>query len=508
MPGLLDFMDDPQVQFGLQMLGGQGNAAQRALQALGLFQQQDEAKFKRKLGQAQLDDIQAQARGRDAATAKQADLLETLRNLGAGAPNANPGQVSTPTVGGQPFFSQGSTVGQTQQPTGGWLTGMPLETIAMLKAKGADFTKEWELANVGTNAPANSYRLRPNQPAEYLTDPKTGVDFKNGQINMLPGAENLAAVAGQQTDAQEAGKAKYDLTTYTPAGGPPTMTTRANLVRNMGAPPTGAAPTPPAGYSGGSAAAAAPEQLQIMQSELDNPATSAADKQGIQREMARLRQQMTSLGGGGIALQSDAEKARSVGQATADIQPTEGRQNAVASGQYLLNILDQAGSHPGRTTATGLSSVLDPRNYIPGTNAKDFQSLLDQIKGSAFLQAYNTLKGGGAITDVEGAKATNALARLNTSQSDDQFASSLKEFRDIVQNGLTRAKTAAGRAGTAIDPNASNQDVGAQPKTWKDFYPSQDAALQDARNVLMKNPSARPEVLRRLNAMGLQLGGQ
>ena len=80
---------------------------------------------------------------------------------------------------------------------------------------------------------------------------------------------------------------------------------------------------------------------------------------------------------------------------------------------------------------------------IPGTEAADFTVLLDQIKGKQFLEAFETLKGGGQITEVEGRKATEAMARMNTAQSENEFKAALQEFKGIVQQGVERAKQKA-----------------------------------------------------------------
>lgn len=109
-----------------------------------------------------------------------------------------------------------------------------------------------------------------------------------------------------------------------------------------------------------------------------------------------------------------------------------------ASANAQLRVIDQALNHPGRETATGLSSMIDPRNRVPGTDATDFQVLLDQIGGAAFLQGFESLKGGGAITEVEGKKAEQAIARLNRAQSDAEFKRSLEELRSVMAAGQAR----------------------------------------------------------------------
>lgn len=109
-----------------------------------------------------------------------------------------------------------------------------------------------------------------------------------------------------------------------------------------------------------------------------------------------------------------------------------------ASVAAQLGVIDKALAHPGREAATGMSGVIDPRNYVPGTNPRDFQVVLDQIGGTAFLQAFESLKGGGQITEVEGKKATDAIARLNRAQSDEEFQRSLQDLREVMVLGQQR----------------------------------------------------------------------
>jgi hypothetical protein len=111
----------------------------------------------------------------------------------------------------------------------------------------------------------------------------------------------------------------------------------------------------------------------------------------------------------------------------------------VKTADESIALIDDALNHPGRETATGMSGMIDPRNYWRGSDAKDFGVRLDQIKGQAFLQAFQSLRGGGAITEREGQAATNAIARLNTAQSDAEFEKSLKDLRKIADDAKRRA---------------------------------------------------------------------
>jgi hypothetical protein len=136
-------------------------------------------------------------------------------------------------------------------------------------------------------------------------------------------------------------------------------------------------------------------------------------------------------------------------------------QRAAAANQVA--VVDMAIDHPGRETVTGMSGVLDPRNYLRGNDAADFGSVLDQIGGSAFLQAFESLKGGGQITEVEGAKATAAMARLNTAQRDDTFKASLEELKWVMVNGQRRLDGLPPLPDPTLDAPAAGSDY---PSGW------------------------------------------
>lgn len=138
---------------------------------------------------------------------------------------------------------------------------------------------------------------------------------------------------------------------------------------------------------------------------------------------------------GKIAGAKEGAKIRAESETTAQIEMPK----VVQQADETINLVDSLIKHPGRETATGLSSRLDPRNYVPGTNAKDFQIRLDQIKGKQFLQAFESLKGGGQITEVEGKKATDAISRMNTAASDKEFLAAAEEFKGIVTKAKERA---------------------------------------------------------------------
>lgn len=111
--------------------------------------------------------------------------------------------------------------------------------------------------------------------------------------------------------------------------------------------------------------------------------------------------------------------------------------------------------HPGFETAVGASWTPGAR-FVPGTDASDFQARFDQLQGGAFLQAFETLKGGGSITNVEGEKGTAALNRMNLAQSEKEFVQAAREFQDVVRKGVERAKK---RVGGGVSTTNSANDV-------------------------------------------------
>lgn len=123
----------------------------------------------------------------------------------------------------------------------------------------------------------------------------------------------------------------------------------------------------------------------------------------------------------------------------------------LAVSDQILKTIDQVQNHPGKQYGLGLWSKLPT---IPGTPQADFRAQAAQLQGQTFLQAYQTLRGGGAITDIEGAKGTAALARLDQAQSAAEYDKALGDFREVVKTGMERAKAKARGAAAPAAPVA------------------------------------------------------
>ena len=114
--------------------------------------------------------------------------------------------------------------------------------------------------------------------------------------------------------------------------------------------------------------------------------------------------------------------------------------------ENTLRTLADVTSHPGFKISVGGSQPIGSLlAKVPNTEARDWQSKYNQLKGQAFLSAFNSLRGGGAITDTEGAKATQAMAALNDPGiSEKEFLRNAKILEDTIKTGVNRRREQAG----------------------------------------------------------------
>ena len=103
-----------------------------------------------------------------------------------------------------------------------------------------------------------------------------------------------------------------------------------------------------------------------------------------------------------------------------------------------------AGAEPHGGFETYVGIGVPYWSNVHGTDTADFRTLYDSLKGQAFLEAFARIKGAGAITEVEGAKATQALLKLNNAQSEKEFIKYAREFQENAQKGMALAKEKAG----------------------------------------------------------------
>lgn len=77
--------------------------------------------------------------------------------------------------------------------------------------------------------------------------------------------------------------------------------------------------------------------------------------------------------------------------------------------------------------------------------ANELAAYIDQTQGQSFLTAFERLKGGGQITEIEGTKATQAITRLgNRKMSYPAYIAAVDDLTKVIENGVARAEYQAG----------------------------------------------------------------
>ena len=166
--------------------------------------------------------------------------------------------------------------------------------------------------------------------------------------------------------------------------------------------------------------------------------------------------------------------ARATGEAIAknDVEAKKALPKIISDAQLALDVVDQmvgkqevrdakgkliqaaTAPHPGFQDAVG-ATYLPGARFVPGTQAASFQALQNQVEGTAFLSAFEALKGGGAISEKEGEKATAARMRMTLAQNEGEYIKAAREFQDVVRKGVENAQRKAGGAGAAAGGSAN-----------------------------------------------------
>ena len=126
-------------------------------------------------------------------------------------------------------------------------------------------------------------------------------------------------------------------------------------------------------------------------------------------------------------------------------------QTLIASIDEMIGRKDAKGNviipeHKGLKDVVGTMIPFEYKIGQGGTQGADFKALNDQVKGGAFLEAVQIMKGNGALSEIEGTKATAALTEASTAQSPDAYRRAMSKFRSAIQTGMTNASTKAGKA--------------------------------------------------------------
>jgi hypothetical protein len=186
-----------------------------------------------------------------------------------------------------------------------------------------------------------------------------------------------------------------------------------------------------------------------VQTKTGQPVKGTSYQPGSPAQPAQPAQSPQSVGFIPIDVAGEAA-ARVVGQASGKAEVDYPKIVAQTTG--MLKTIDGILNDPGLSKGTGLLSIMQ---RVPNTDAYRFGTRVRQLQGQAFLQAFESLKGGGQITEIEGTKATDAIGRLDTAQSEKDYREALEELRDVIQTAQERA-----RQGITVRSNATGQTAG------------------------------------------------
>ena len=117
----------------------------------------------------------------------------------------------------------------------------------------------------------------------------------------------------------------------------------------------------------------------------------------------------------------------------------KGAQSDMDAATNALATVDSVLKHPGMSGFFGPGSVAGKMaGMVPGTDSKDFRSLVDTLKSQAFLTQIEKMRGMGQLTELEGKKITDAVANLDTDQSQGQLKAQLGVVRNSLQKVQSR----------------------------------------------------------------------
>lgn len=198
------------------------------------------------------------------------------------------------------------------------------------------------------------------------------------------------------------------------------------------------------------------EERRFQQSEAgkNSRAAMSAGDRALTRQIAALTAQqaatMNDLKRQEIGLKIDEKKAK---LEQGKIETQKAADSAVANIDSSISAADKLLTHPGFSSAVGLSSVLPTR---PGSDSADFEAELESFNAKTFLTNVSQMKGLGALTEAEGAKLTSAAGAIKKGMSEKALRNNLQTMKE----GMEKAKERMAKRGITSPPPSGAGSTG------------------------------------------------
>jgi hypothetical protein len=207
--------------------------------------------------------------------------------------------------------------------------------------------------------------------------------------------------------------------------------------------------------------------------------------QDITAETTRRGQDITEQRERDLTLAENQAAAKARGKKLAEnkVEAERALPGAIATAEQTLTLIDEMIGDArvskdgkkwevpkgGRDPAEGFTDYVGlgfpGERFLEGSDAASYERRQLQIEGKTFLEAYESLRGGGAITVIEGAKGEQAISRMNKAQNEVEYIKAARELQEIVRKGVERARKKAGvapggggTAGGASNPRLLSDD--------------------------------------------------
>jgi len=213
----------------------------------------------------------------------------------------------------------------------------------------------------------------------------------------------------------------------------------------------------------------------VGQSPAEKAASEAAARAQVELSYAPALQQVQTQGA--------IDREIGLNQVKSAAETVQAAPGAINTMQQSLDSIDALLTNPNLGNIVGLGSI-NPINRIPGTEARGLIARADQIAGQSFLAAFNQLKGGGAITEREGAAATAAMARLDRSQGEADYKAALRDLKSAIEPAIRRQRESLSRAQRTVGGPGSQAEAPAQRRP-----PPSPGSVQDGYRFRGGNPA-------------------